>query len=64
NARGNYFPSGGESRPQGMSDTRSFDNGKYFYDVNEERFSSSHPYEALKTAEEDPAVYRPNFNYR
>lgn len=38
---------GGETnryQPQGMSDTRSLESGKYFYDVNSEKYSSNHPY--------------------
>ncbi|EPS61380.1 hypothetical protein M569_13417 [Genlisea aurea] len=61
-SRENYFPAAGEFQPQGMSDTRAFQNGKYFYDVNAERFSSSHPYETLKAA--DPAFDRPYYGNR
>ncbi|XP_075488943.1 uncharacterized protein LOC142527851 [Primulina tabacum] len=38
---------GGETnryQPKGMSDTRSLESGKYFYDVNSEKYSSNHPY--------------------
>ncbi|KAL7102853.1 hypothetical protein ACP275_08G144300 [Erythranthe tilingii] len=37
-------------RPQGMSDTRSLENGKYYYDINTEKYNSNHPYERLKAA--------------
>ncbi|KAL1537844.1 protein E6-like [Salvia divinorum] len=37
-------------QPQGMSDTRHLENGKYFYDLNSEKYSSNHPYETLKAA--------------
>ncbi|KAK6133495.1 hypothetical protein DH2020_032788 [Rehmannia glutinosa] len=55
--RENYFNYGGAGaggggnrrfQPQGMSDTRSLENGKYFYDVNTEMYSSNHPYESLR----------------
>ncbi|KAK6154741.1 hypothetical protein DH2020_008989 [Rehmannia glutinosa] len=51
--RENYFNYGGGGgnrrfQPQGMSDTRSLENGKYFYDVNTEMYSSNHPYESLR----------------
>ncbi|KAL6538660.1 hypothetical protein OROGR_012648 [Orobanche gracilis] len=48
----NYFNRGADGangfEPQGMSDTRSLENGRYFYDVNTEKYSSNHPYESLK----------------
>ncbi|KAK6124381.1 hypothetical protein DH2020_041874 [Rehmannia glutinosa] len=37
-------------QPQGMSDTRALENGKYFYDVSTEKYSSNHPYESLRGA--------------
>ncbi|KAL0300702.1 UNVERIFIED_CONTAM: protein E6 [Sesamum radiatum] len=50
--RNNYYNNGGEAnygfQPQGMSDTRFLENGKYYYDVNTEKYSSNHPYETLK----------------
>ncbi|KAL2253188.1 UNVERIFIED_CONTAM: Protein E6 [Sesamum indicum] len=50
--RNNYFNNGGEAnygfQPQGMSDTRFLENGKYYYDVNTDKYSSNHPYETLK----------------
>ncbi|KAK6149945.1 hypothetical protein DH2020_017470 [Rehmannia glutinosa] len=44
---------GGESngfgfQPQGISDTRALENGKYFYDVSTEKYSNNHPYESLR----------------
>ncbi|KAL6542824.1 hypothetical protein OROHE_010344 [Orobanche hederae] len=52
NRRDNYFNRGADGstgfEPQGMSDTRSLENGRYFYDVNTEKYSSNHPYERLK----------------
>lgn len=47
----NYYNNGGRPnnfKPQGMSDTRLLQNGKFFYDVNSEKYSSHHPYESLK----------------
>ncbi|KAK4421206.1 protein E6 [Sesamum alatum] len=54
--RNNNFNNGGDAnyarpQPQGMSDTRFLENGKYFYDVNTDKYSSSHPYETLKRGE-------------
>lgn len=49
--RENNFYNGDEEssfHPQGMSDTRSLEYGKYFYDVNNEKFSENHPYESFK----------------
>ncbi|KAH6790345.1 hypothetical protein C2S51_005351 [Perilla frutescens var. frutescens] len=52
--RDNYFTNGGGAtngfNPQGMSDTRFMENGKYFYDINSEKYSSNHPYESLRGA--------------
>ncbi|CAI9787942.1 unnamed protein product [Fraxinus pennsylvanica] len=51
NHRENYYRNGGDMnhfQQQGMSDTRFLENGKYFYDVNSEKYSSNHPYESLK----------------
>lgn len=45
-SREEYFNN--DFEPQGMSDTRLLENGKYFYDVNMEKYSSSHPYERLR----------------
>ncbi|KAL6553261.1 hypothetical protein OROGR_007103 [Orobanche gracilis] len=54
--RDNYFNRGADGangfEPQGMSDTRSLENGRYFYDVNTEKYSSDHPYESLKRFKE------------
>ncbi|KAI3456231.1 hypothetical protein Pfo_012894 [Paulownia fortunei] len=50
-SRERYFNNGGEGngfQPQGMSDTRFLENGKYFYNVNTEKYSSNHPYESLR----------------
>ncbi|XP_073298672.1 uncharacterized protein [Primulina huaijiensis] len=52
NSRENYFYNGGADsvfQPQGMSDTRSLENGKYFYDINTEKYSN-HPYAVLNKA--------------
>ncbi|KAL8468099.1 hypothetical protein ACS0TY_031366 [Phlomoides rotata] len=48
--RGGATRSGGASgfQPQGMSDTRFMENGRYFYDVNAEKYSNNHPYESLR----------------
>ncbi|CAA2947300.1 Hypothetical predicted protein [Olea europaea subsp. europaea] len=51
NHRANYYRNSGDLnnfQEQGMSDTRYLENGKYFYDVNSEKYSSNHPYESLK----------------
>ncbi|KAG8365507.1 hypothetical protein BUALT_Bualt18G0112200 [Buddleja alternifolia] len=53
NSRDKYFNNGGGAnngydQPQGMSDTRSLENGKYFYDINTDMYSSNHPYEMLR----------------
>ncbi|CAI9755169.1 unnamed protein product [Fraxinus pennsylvanica] len=51
NHRENYYRNGGDVnnfQQQGMSDTRFLENGKYFYDVNSEKYSSNHPYESLR----------------
>lgn len=51
NPRENYYRNGGDLnnfQQQGMSDTRFLENGKYFYDVNSEKYSSNHPYESLR----------------
>ncbi|XP_073147349.1 uncharacterized protein [Henckelia pumila] len=51
NSRGN---DGGEEsgfRPQGMSDTRYLENGKYFYDIKTEKYSRNHPYAVLNNDE-------------
>ncbi|CAA3019933.1 Hypothetical predicted protein [Olea europaea subsp. europaea] len=51
NHRENYYRNGGDMnnfQQQGMSDTRFLENGKYFYDINSEKYSSNHPYESLK----------------
>ncbi|CAI9783683.1 unnamed protein product [Fraxinus pennsylvanica] len=50
NYRENYYNNfgGPNFEPQGMSDTRLLQNGKFFYDVNSEKYSSNHPYESLK----------------
>ncbi|KZV51120.1 homeobox protein 2-like [Dorcoceras hygrometricum] len=45
-----YSNNGGETsryQPQGMSDTRSLESGKYFYDVNSDKYSINHPYTRL-----------------
>ncbi|KAL2484068.1 protein E6-like [Forsythia ovata] len=50
NHRENYYRNGGDLnnfQRQGMSDTRFLENGKYFYDINSEKYSSNHPYESL-----------------
>ncbi|XP_073128014.1 uncharacterized protein [Henckelia pumila] len=50
NSDNKYFNNGGETnryQPQGMSDTRSLESGKYYYDVNSEKYSSNHPYTRL-----------------
>ncbi|KAI3466697.1 hypothetical protein Pfo_023360 [Paulownia fortunei] len=50
-SREKYFNNGGGAngfQAQGMSDTRFLENGKYFYDVNTEKYSSNHPYESLR----------------
>ncbi|XP_073308498.1 uncharacterized protein [Primulina huaijiensis] len=50
-----YFNNGGETnryQPQGMSDTRSLESGKYFYDVNSEKYSNNHPYTRLSGVRE------------
>lgn len=65
-SRERYFNNGGESngfQPQGMSDTRFVENGKYFYDVNTEKYSSKHPYESLKSASPARNEYYGNRNY-
>lgn len=57
----NYYYGGGSSfnsephgqrsfQPQGMSDTRYLENGKYHYDLNSEKYNSNHPYETLRGA--------------
>lgn len=43
-----YNGGGFRPQPQGLSDTRFLENGKYFYDVNTEKYSSNHPYESLR----------------
>ncbi|XP_051128214.1 protein E6 [Andrographis paniculata] len=43
-----YTNAAAEFQPQGLSDTRSFQNGRYFYDVDAEKFSGSHPYQSLR----------------
>ncbi|KAL7142653.1 hypothetical protein ABFS83_08G138200 [Erythranthe nasuta] len=59
---GSSFNSGGEfRRPQGMSDTRSLENGKYYYDLNTEKYNSNHPYERLKARNEYSNVNRNNY---
>ncbi|GFQ01269.1 protein e6 [Phtheirospermum japonicum] len=46
---GSSFNSGANSfEPQGMSDTRWLENGKYYYDIEAEKYNSNHPYESLK----------------
>ncbi|KAL8032553.1 hypothetical protein ABFX02_13G103800 [Erythranthe guttata] len=39
---------GGGFQPQGLSDTRSLENGKYYYDVSTEKYSTNHPYQNLR----------------
>ncbi|XP_073134562.1 uncharacterized protein [Henckelia pumila] len=46
-------------QPQGMSDTRSLENGKYYYDVNNEKYSENHPYESLNGVRDNN--YRNNY---
>ncbi|KAG6393714.1 hypothetical protein SASPL_144281 [Salvia splendens] len=62
---GSNFNSGPAFRntfqPQGMSDTRHLENGKYFYDVNSEKYSSNHPYETLKAAHQQNDFTNTNF---
>ncbi|KAG6391996.1 hypothetical protein SASPL_146198 [Salvia splendens] len=48
-------------QPQGMSDTRHLENGKYFYDVNSDKYSSNHPYETLKAARPQNDFTNTNF---
>ncbi|KAL2475327.1 Uncharacterized protein Adt_36063 [Abeliophyllum distichum] len=51
NKRENYYNNDGTHnnfQPQGMSDTRVVEDGKFFFDVNSEKYSSNHPYESLK----------------
>ncbi|XP_051133921.1 protein E6-like [Andrographis paniculata] len=42
-----YLSNGGGFRPEGMSDTRFMENGMYFYDVRNDRYSHDHPYERI-----------------
>ncbi|XP_047957132.1 protein E6-like [Salvia hispanica] len=62
---GSSFNSGPAFRntfqPQGMSDTRHLEGGKYFYDVNSEKYSSNHPYETLKAARPQNDFTNTNF---
>ncbi|KAG8385517.1 hypothetical protein BUALT_Bualt03G0053500 [Buddleja alternifolia] len=52
-SRENYKNNGGEAtgsfQVHGMSDTRLVENGKYFYDVNNEKYNRNHPYERLRS---------------
>ncbi|KAL1560269.1 protein E6-like [Salvia divinorum] len=48
-------------QPQGMSDTRFMENGKYFYDTNSEKYSSNHPYETLRGARPQNEFNNRNF---
>ncbi|XP_041995925.1 protein E6-like [Salvia splendens] len=62
NPASNY--NGGSSfnrQPQGMSDTRVVEHGKYYYDTNSERFSRSHPYETLRGARQQNEFNNRNF---
>ncbi|XP_051126251.1 protein E6-like [Andrographis paniculata] len=59
NSRENYFNGG--FQPQGMSDTRFIENGKYFYDLNSQKYSSNHPYESLKGARPTATGYTGSF---
>lgn len=48
-------------QPQGMSDTRYMENGKYFYDINSEKYSTNHPYETLRGARPQNQFTNRNF---
>ncbi|XP_057764443.1 protein E6-like [Salvia miltiorrhiza] len=48
-------------QPQGMSDTRYLENGKYYYDLNSEKYSSNHPYETLRGARPQNEFNNRNF---
>lgn len=64
NNRENYYNNGGRPNfePQGLSDTRSMENGKYFYDVNSGKYSSDHPYESLKGVRTRNEYNNKNYN--
>ncbi|XP_057797530.1 protein E6-like [Salvia miltiorrhiza] len=55
------FNSAGDFQPQGMSDTRFLESGKYFYDLNTEKYSSNHPYEILREDQTRNGFYNKNF---
>ncbi|KAG6419161.1 hypothetical protein SASPL_121373 [Salvia splendens] len=59
----NRQPQGQDSafQPQGMSDTRVMENGKYYYDTNSESYSSNHPYETLRGARPQNEFNNRNF---
>ncbi|KAL1562658.1 hypothetical protein AAHA92_05219 [Salvia divinorum] len=57
NPNNNYNSGGGD----GMSDTRFLESGKYFYDLNTEKYSSNHPYEILREDQTRNVVYNKNF---
>ncbi|KAL3615104.1 hypothetical protein CASFOL_040765 [Castilleja foliolosa] len=47
--RDKTFSNGGAgAKPQGMSDTRALANGKYYYDIEAEKYNNNHPYENMK----------------
>ncbi|KAL7129983.1 hypothetical protein ABFS83_13G103400 [Erythranthe nasuta] len=48
NSRERRSNNGGGFQPQGLSDTRSLENGKYYYDVSTEKYSTNHPYQNLR----------------
>ncbi|KAK6142631.1 hypothetical protein DH2020_022979 [Rehmannia glutinosa] len=59
----NGYDSNHEDEPQGMSDTRLVDSGKYYYDVENEKYSSSrHDFVGENNNEE--GYYYGNYNYR
>ncbi|KAL6574023.1 hypothetical protein OROHE_001565 [Orobanche hederae] len=51
-------------KPQGMSDTRFLENGKYHYDLNSHKYSQNHPYEVLKATNNRNAQLPSSKNYK
>lgn len=51
---------GGGVRPEGMSDTRFMESGKYFYDANTEKYSRNHPYVGMRDDQPRNEYYNNN----
>ncbi|CAI9759371.1 unnamed protein product [Fraxinus pennsylvanica] len=57
------YTKGNTVDPQGMSDTRSLENGKYYYDINSENYNPNSGYEPMRETSNEEGYYNQKSKY-